>query len=131
MEKQKRKLTAQVSVYSPRWGHDDTHTLTMGEEKLHFSGNGPGANCSRDEDGNHEWSGYGDAPGENSLIAVLENDEVYPPSVLVDAIEWLWEDWISFEIKDDEVHAELKALFDWVNTCSHSKATTDYWSKKF
>ena len=59
------------------------------------------------------------------------NDQIHPPSVLVDAIEWLWEDWVTYEIKDDDVHAELKGLFDWVNVCSKSKPRSTYWSKKF
>lgn len=131
MTKQERELTIEIKVYSPRWGHEDTHTLIMNGQKLHFSGNGPGAICSRDEDGNHSWSGYGDNSGENSLVAVLENDEIFPPSVLVDAIEWLWEDWAEYEIKDADARDELKALFDWVNTCSRSRPTTAYWAEKF
>jgi hypothetical protein len=131
MPKTKREMSAEVAVYSPRWGHDDIHHLVMNEMKLHFSGNGPGANCSRDDDGNKTWSGYGEDIGDNPLISVLENDAIYPPSILVEAIEWLWEDWLKYEITDDEARAELKVLFDWVNVCSHNKPKLGFWSQKF
>jgi hypothetical protein len=130
MENQQRELKIEVSVYSPRWNPNDIHILTMDEQKLHFNGNGKGAICSRGNDGDFEWTGYEDTNG-NSLIAILENDCIFPPTILVKALQMLWVDWASKAIGDDQARVELKHLFDWVDTCTRNRVSTDYWSTKF
>jgi len=119
----------EVSLYSPRWGHDDIYTIKLERTLLTFS-NGNSALCSMDESGNLKWTGYRQGIG-NPLVEILENDSIYPPSVFVSGIEYAWMDWKNGILNDQNVQEEVQHLCEWVNTVSKSKPQSKFWLSKF
>lgn len=127
----KRSVSISVSVYSPRWGHDDRYSITLTEKKLHSSCLGTKvANCARNEDGEYKWSGHNAKLG-NPFVNMLEDDAIFPPSIFVSAIESAWEAWIAYEIKDEELKQELVLLFNWITVCAKNNPRSTFWNKIF
>jgi hypothetical protein len=124
-----KELTFTVNIYSPRHGHDDRYQFTLTEQSLYIKG-GKQATCTRHEDGNLSWSGHRSALG-NPFVKILENDQIFPPSILAMAIESAWEAWLEDRLDDDQVREELIDLFDWVNISSRNKPHSDFWSGIF
>jgi hypothetical protein len=124
-----KELFFTISIYSPRYGHDDPYHFKMNEQTLHIS-SGKEAACDRDRDGNLSWSGHRAGLG-NPFVNILENDYIYPPSVLVMAIESAWEAWLDERLDDIQVKEEFTHLFNWVNMGSKNQPQSDFWSGIF
>ncbi len=121
-----------VNIYSPRWGHDDGYEFSLDENQMEITGGGGGksAVCKWVEDRDPIWEGYYDSTG-NPLVNILENDLIYPPSIIISAIESAWKAWRDGELDNEEVESEINALVEWLNNTSTNKPQTDFWQKIF
>ena len=124
------KTTIHVSVYSPRWGHDDGYTISCSENEMSISNFGKEAICENIPPKDPIWKGYNDTTG-NPLENILTNDGIYPPINFVDALETAWQSWINGELTDEQVKEEVSQLFDWLNSISKNKPNSEFWSKEF
>lgn len=121
-----------VDIHSPRWGHSDTYTIVFQQESIEITGGGGGlrkASCTRDENGNREWSGQ-PGPG-NPLMGIMRNDMIYPPDIFIFALEHAWDAWRDGELKNEQLTAEIVELFAWVNAVTESRPQTEYWRTVF
>ncbi len=116
----------QVSIYSPRWGHDDTYSFELERTQMKIeSGVNKHAVCSWIENSDPKWSGYRDKT-DNPLLSILKNDGIYPPTIFVWALQRIWQDWRNDELDNDQVESEVNALCKWLNEVSKGKPSTDY-----
>ena len=118
-----------VEIYSPRWGHDDRYEFIFDEDTMKIS-SGKQASCKWSEDKEPVWDGY-NADSGNPFVNILENDSIYPPTILISALEHLWSAWRDGTLKNEEVEAEMNLLIEWVNTGSMNKPKTDFWQGIF
>jgi hypothetical protein len=125
-----REISFTVSVFSPRWGHDDIYTIRLSEEKMEIASVPKSAICSKKENGDCIWSGYNERTG-NPLVRIFQNDSVYPPSVFISAMESAWAAWLNNRLDDIQAEEELKELFEWLNVVSKSKPRSDFWTGIF
>jgi hypothetical protein len=67
--------TVRMSLFSPRWGHEDEYEIRMLEDRLEF-GEGPRlATCRRQEGSDPVWD------RGQSVDGILTNDSIYAPAV--------------------------------------------------
>lgn len=118
-----------ISIYSPRWGHDDNYNFSFSQDKMDIRLISKEARCKYVENKDPEWIGYEGT--RNPFVNILTNDGIYPPVVLVDALETIWLKWRVGEINDQSVEKEIQILFDWINKSSMEKPNTEFWSQVF
>ncbi len=118
-----------VQIYSPSWGQEDRYEITMDREKMTVSLLGITATCSWVESRDPEWSGL-DATTGNPLEQILQNDQIYPPTIFVRALEYAWMAWRDGSLDNQAVFQEVQELCQWVNNVSRSKPTTEFWQLK-
>lgn len=110
-----KSFQATFNVFSPRWGHESPYSVLMTPAKMQISTQATKlAIFEETEDGEPEWSGYDHRTG-NPLMKILENDSIYPPSLVPMALEGAWEKWREGGASDDELREGLRALFDWID----------------
>lgn len=124
------QINFEVDVYSSRWGHTDVYAINLNRDHMRIGRTGKTAICSWVGDRDPKWSGDYENIG-NPLIEILENDSVYPPTVLVRALEHSWMAWRDGTLGDQELQKEVQELFQWVNVVSKSKPNTEFWQKTF
>ncbi len=120
------EISMEVNVYSPRWGHDDTYTITMSQDRMEIKHHPRSAICKWVENKVPVWKST-----DRSLFNIFRNDSIYAPENFLRALEYAWIDWRSDELDDSRVNAEIQELFDWLNTVTKAKPETDYWKGKF
>ncbi len=116
--------TVKLRIFSPRWGHEDTYELALARDSLVISRSASSAKCTWRENLDPEWSG-------ESLRHILENDSIYPPSILQDLIEHAWVSWRNGELDGSAVNEALQAVANWLNETTKAKPDTDFWRKYF
>jgi hypothetical protein len=116
----------EVRVYSPRWGHEDTYTISMARDWMKVERHPKSATCKWVESKDPVWES-----SDDSLLEVFANDSIYAPAIFPHALVGAWLDWRSGEIDDARVDAEIQELFGWLNAVTHAKPTSDYWKGKF
>lgn len=118
-----------VSVFSPRWGHDDDYSFGLRDEEMSVvNRNAPAkkATCTQDENGCCEWTGHRNTSG-NPLVNILADDSIFPPSVFVYAVEAAWRAWADGRLDDKQVRKEVQLLFDWVSWVTQKAPKSDFW----
>ena len=120
-----KNLNFSHKVYSPRWGHADIYNVAFCEDKIHISNGAHYVDCVLSENGNPEWSG-----SKDSFVDLLENDHIYPPTVVDLAVESAWAKWLDGN-SDEVVISGLNELFDWIDQTSRSKPSGDLWDGIF
>lgn len=128
--KENETITIFAKVYSPRWGHDDTYTITLTRNKLSIYLDTRGAECVLDQDGQAEWQGYRSA-SSHPLLAILANDSIYAPAVVPEALEWALGKWCRHEADRVEISAAIEELFSWVSFTARQKPASDFWKEYF
>jgi len=118
--------TVEVQVYSPRWGHDDTYTITMNRDAMKIEHHPRKAICEWVENKDPVWK-----CSDGSLFRIFSNDSIYAPENFVRALERAWIDWRSGELDDSKVSSEITELFNWLNTITKAKPKTPYWKGQF
>jgi hypothetical protein len=118
------ETSVELEIYSPRWGHEDTYTIHLTRDVMTITMQVRVAKCTWRENVNPEWSG-------KTLEGILNNDMIYPPSILQDLIERAWKAWRDGEIDSVQVDTELQELGAWLNTVTKSKPRTDFWKRYF
>jgi len=101
------------TVYSKRWGHNDTYhiiRLSNGWEVKYLSIGGP---C--------------DKGGKPFLFKNFRQDSIQYPSGLAGRMEWLWEQAASRGMTQEEVQKALQELADWVSETERSSPSTGIW----
>jgi hypothetical protein len=94
------------SVYSRRWGHEDTYHVRRTTKGWTFRYMTP----EKDSD----MRGY------PSLYELLDHDLINYPNKLPDYLESLWERAQEQGLAHDEIQKALSELADWVNVCEKS-----------
>lgn len=117
-----------LSIFSPRWGHEENYIITLKNDLMTISINGRRAICTYREGLDPMWS-Y--EFGKNSLIAIMNNDSIYPPEILPNMFEYVWESWRKGEIDDSFAKEEFEVAVNWLNEITKSKPRTDFWMKYF
>jgi hypothetical protein len=112
--------SADIRIYSPRWGREDTYQLGLSPDSLVISYGASKEPCNCRENLDNQWSG-------DSLEGMLINDAVYPPSILPRLLERAWMAWRANELNDSALQEELDAIADWINTGTRAKLQTDFW----
>ena len=117
-----------LNIYSPRWGHDDRYTVNLQKDSMIISQAARSAKCEWQENQDPKWS---KEFNKNSLEAIMNNDSIYPPSILPSMFEQVWKSWRNGELDENEAKIELEALATWLNTITKAKPNTSFWSKYF
>lgn len=111
-----------VSIFSPRWGHDDPYEFRKTANGWDVCNAGHTRHCR--EDGS-------DLVGDiNGVIDVMENDGIFPPTCLPGALKYLWGELDSGEVSPSDAQAALTALAEWISQSSRAKPT-GYWTPVF
>lgn len=119
-----------LSIYSPRFGHEDLYEMTMTESELKIKTGGKEAICNWIDNKDPEWEGYEDHHN-NPLLNIFENDSIYAPSIFIFALESAWKEWRDGTIDNNDLGNELNELIDWLNLCSKNKPQSDFWTTIF
>jgi len=90
------------SVYSRRWGHEDTYTITRNKDGWYVS--------FHDE-------GQGNNKAAPILYNVLNHDSINYPEELPGYMEWLWLQAEEQGLSYDQVQYALNQLAEWINIC--------------
>ena len=117
---------AQYSIYSPRRGHKDIYEVHLKENRIRITQGGKEAVCCQDKYRQIKWSGYEDDIG-NPFVNILENDNIYVPDVIIDAMESLVQRNMNNKLKIRELESGLKGLFQWINIISIKKPKRKLW----
>lgn len=115
-------LTA--SIYSPRWGHDDTYSVELTRESMLISHSARKSKCVWQDNRDPIWQG-------ESLDSHLRNDSIYAPAILPSLLEHLWISWRNGELNDAQAQTELDAVIAWLNALTRAKPQTEFWRKYF
>ena len=115
---------AELRIYSPRWGTEDSYELSLSDEAIVISHGPRTAKCTWRENLDPEWSGH-------SLREMMENESVYPPAILPWLIEHAWASWRDSQLDESQLQHELDVLATWLNDFSRAKPSTDYWRGVF
>ena len=116
--------TYTASIYSPRWGHDDTYSFVFAEDSLTINFAPRVAKCTWREGQDPTWTG-------EPFDEMLQNDSIYPPEILTRLMEHLWKSWRNGEIRDDAVNTELQEVITWLNQVTAAKPQSEFWRKYF
>lgn len=120
------EVTLEMHIYTTRWGHADIYDLTFAQEALTISNPSRKATCTWREGLDPEWSKEA-LSEEDSLLAMLENDSVYPPSILNRMLERAWFAWRDSEIQADDLQLELNNLSVWLNVVTQTRPQSEFW----
>lgn len=112
-----------MRLFSPRWGHDDTYTLTHTKDGWIFAHGARPLVKALGREGK-------DKAGLPTLLGVMGNDAIYPPDVLDVALGHLWDAIDTNQVTQAQAQAALTDLADWINTCTHNKPK-GFWSGVF
>lgn len=106
-----------IEIYSPRWGHNDTYTISFSREEMRISLGPRAVTCTYVENRDPEWDG--------DIFRILVNDHIHAPKILPDLFEYIWFAWR--DGSDVDYQAELEAIATWLNAISNAKPRTDFW----
>lgn len=101
------------SVYSKRWGHDDTYKITrteVGWDVRHLKIGGP---CDKE--------------GRPFLFENFRQDNIQHPADLSGWMEWLWNQAEEKGLSQEQVQEGLQQLADWVSAVERDTPTGDLW----
>ncbi len=122
------KFCASFEVYSPRWGHTDSYFVSFSPDRMVIRQNKE-AICVLNEDGEAEWSGYGEGRG-NPLMNIFSNDMIHAPVIVPFALKWAWEKWRAG--RDNETTRKgLAELFAWIDQTARGKPESEFWEGAF
>ena len=111
----------QIQIYTPRWGHNDTYTVSMSRDVMRISMGARAVSCTYVENLDPEWNG--------DIFQIFVNDHIYAPKIIPDLFERLWLAWRDGQMVD--VQAELEAIADWLNAVTDAKPNTEFWNIYF
>lgn len=124
-----KDLNYTTEIYTPRWGHTDQYSFTFSDKGIEYHGSTKIAKMSFDDDGELQWTGHGEGT-INPLLSIMEDDQIYAPSVVVEALEHAWHQW-----RDGVASADLKEalddLFRWIDTIARSRPQAEFWTNYF
>lgn len=102
-------------AFSRRWGQvnyyevvltPDELTVTMLTSKVTLKVNASGDDV--------EWTTANTYSG-HPLYHLFEQDEVYPPAIVADDLEYTWQRWQAGKITDAELGVHLDDVFTWID----------------
>ncbi len=126
------RTVIEIKLYSPRWGTNDTYEFQFEKEQMKVKkmGGPSEAICTWYERKDPEWNKLPNS-SKNPLIEILENDNIFPPTVFIRAIVYAWMAWRNSEINDEQIQSEMNELAKWQNLISENKPKTKFWLGKF
>ena len=119
-------LNFSVSLYSPRWGHEDEYSIEFSQEAMQIeASNGKRTKCVYVEKQDPNWAGY------ETIFSVLSNDSIAAPANLDKLLIYIWMEWRDGGINDEQAREEFQALVDWINIITENKPRTEFWKGYF
>jgi hypothetical protein len=128
-EDERTPFHGSYDIHSPRWGHADRYELSMTYDAMRISQGTNAATCKL-VDGDLQWSGYKGSGTRNPLLNIFHNDHIYPPTIVVSALEGAWEKWRE-DVDEDELRDGLQELFAWIDTTAKGKPSGGLWAGAF
>lgn len=117
-------MKVELRIFSPRWGHEDTYSVELEQDFMEIKMHARKARATWKDLSDPEWSG-------ESILGIMQNDSIYPPSITQDLFEHAWKSWRNREVSDQELNEELQLLAEWLNTITNAKPRSDFWRKYF
>ncbi|MFI8978881.1 hypothetical protein [Ectopseudomonas khazarica] len=118
------KITVDLEIFSPRWGHEDTYTVQLTRDFMEIKMPPRVSRATWIENQDPEWSG-------ESIQRIMNNDNIYPPEITQDLFEHVWKEWRNGDINDQQAEAELQEIAKWINAVTRAKPDTEFWNKYF
>ncbi len=120
-----------VILYSPMWGTNNIYKIHLELKQMRIDKDHANfAICYWSDLQEAIWTGSTIVKYQ-PLVTILENDEIYPPTVFIRALEFAWRSWRNHELDDEQVKDEIIRLCEWVDTISRSQPKTKYWMRVF
>jgi len=105
----------EVSVFSRRWKHEDTHRLTRTETGWHLSTM------------SLSYTGDCDKSAQPHFFDSLKHDSVQYPRGACDWFEWLWDQAKQKGLSHEQVQAALNEIAEWINSTEKSAPCKGVW----
>lgn len=121
----KRTLSSVFHLYSPRWGHTDTYTVSFDEGGITVS---HGENKAHWTESPGRWTGY---KPEGAWLAIMRSDSIHAPEAVETGITSIWQAWIDEDMSDADVHVRLSELAAWIDAITAAKPRGDFWGGVF
>lgn len=113
-----------LSLFSPRWGHEDTYSVEILRDTLTISMNARVAKATWQENQDPQWDG-------EPLERTMTNDHIHPPADIQDFFEYVWREWRNGNINDATADVELHQLEQWINSITSAKPRSEFWRRYF
>jgi len=115
----------EMNLFSPRWGHEDTYTITINENNIEI-------NMSQRIAKYNYIDGKFENVSHESLESIMRNDNISIPENLNYYLFELVTSIIENEITEEDSHLELQELENWINCSTRACQfpNTDYWRSK-
>ena len=113
-------------IFAPQSGHTNVYHVSFTDGEARITQGSHMAVCKFSEGNIPEWFGHKDGR-LHPLIAIFENDMIYPPSIIPRAIEGAWRKWSEGKATTEEVKDSLVELFRWIDTNSRNKPKSSLW----
>lgn len=95
-----------LTVYSRRWGHDDTYTVEITNTGWNISHVAHSGDC--------------DSFGKPYLFTILDHDSINYPEELGGYMDWLWRTANEQNMDETEIQKHLDELGAWIQTTEKS-----------
>jgi len=121
----------QCKAFSPRWGREDRYEMDFSDAGLVVSLTSAirKATLTHKPGEDPEW--VGTVRGfEHPLLAIFQNDGIYPPTVVPFASEWAFRKWRDGAMEEDVKNGVLE-LFNWISTTARSSPSHPFWQGSF
>ena len=115
----------ELDIYSPRWGHNDRYIVELNQAYLEIGLSGRTTRATWRDNLDPDWN------SNESIHDIMNNDSIYPPTILQDLLEHAWLEWRNGNINDQQVDDELQEIANWINTITRSKPNTNFWNSYF
>jgi len=113
-----------ISIFSPRWGHEDTYTVKLDKDFMEISMGARKSTAKWRERLDPEWVG-------EPILSMMQNDHIYPPAITQDLFEHVWKEWRDGQITAQEAENALQEFAKWLNVITHAKPDSEFWNKYF
>lgn len=117
--------TVNLSLFSPRWGHNDIYQVDLTQPVMTITLHARVTTCTYVPNQMSQWG------GTSTLTATMQNDGIYPSGNIDHLFEHVWSEWRVGQLTDAQAAAELHLLADWINASTNAKPASPFWKQYF